>query len=184
MIRFTLNGQPVALEVIWTSTQPPFPAPDLSAQGLRIKQDDVRVITPCIGGGFGGKSAGPQVVEAALLPAATRRPLQARVLARQRVLPRQVQSGLCRDNRIRVRLRRQDRALGQRGGCSPRASAARSCSPISRTPAAGHPRSAHSIDGFQTSQTLPTRSGPGSRVGLPGSQPAGVASAPPDARTT
>ena len=37
--------------------------------------------------------------------------------------------------------------------------------------------------GFQTSQTLPTRSGPGLNVGSPGIQPAGVASAPSDSRT-
>lgn len=41
----------------------------------------------------------------------------------------------------------------------------------------------YSISGFHTSQTLPTRSGPGLRVSFPGSQPAGVASFPPDART-
>jgi len=34
-----------------------------------------------------------------------------------------------------------------------------------------------SIDGFHTFQTFPTRSGPGFRVGCPGIQPAGVASA-------
>lgn len=61
---------------IWASTQTPFPARDLVAQRLRMKQEDVRVITPYVGGGFGGKSAGPQVVEAALLSAATHRPVQ------------------------------------------------------------------------------------------------------------
>jgi hypothetical protein len=39
------------------------------------------------------------------------------------------------------------------------------------------------ISGFQTSHTFPTRSGPGLRVSLPGSHPAGVASAPLVART-
>lgn len=61
---------------IWASTQTPFPTRDLVAQRLRMKQEDVRVITPYVGGGFGGKSAGPQVVEAALLSAAMRRPVQ------------------------------------------------------------------------------------------------------------
>lgn len=42
----------------------------------------------------------------------------------------------------------------------------------------------YSMLGFQTSQTLPTRSGPGLSVGFPGSQPAGVASLPPDSRTS
>ncbi len=41
----------------------------------------------------------------------------------------------------------------------------------------------YSMDGFHTFQTFPTRSGPGVRVGLPGSQPAGQASFPPVART-
>ncbi|MCO5105780.1 MAG: molybdopterin-dependent oxidoreductase [Burkholderiaceae bacterium] len=61
---------------IWASTQTPFPTRDLVAQRLKMKQDDVRVITPYVGGGFGGKSAGPQAIEAALLSAATRRPVQ------------------------------------------------------------------------------------------------------------
>lgn len=61
---------------IWASTQTPFPTRDLVARRLRMKPEDVRVITPYVGGGFGGKSAGPQVVEAALLSAAMRRPVQ------------------------------------------------------------------------------------------------------------
>lgn len=61
---------------IWASTQTPFPTRDLIAQRLRMNQDDVRVITPYVGGGFGGKSAGPQAIEAALLSAAARRPVQ------------------------------------------------------------------------------------------------------------
>jgi hypothetical protein len=40
-----------------------------------------------------------------------------------------------------------------------------------------------SIWGCHTSHTLPTRSGPGFKVGLPGSQPAGVASLPAVALT-
>ena len=40
-----------------------------------------------------------------------------------------------------------------------------------------------SMLGFHTFHTLPTRSGPGFSVGSPGIQPAGAASAPPDART-
>ncbi len=61
---------------IWASTQTPFPTRDLVAQRLRMKQEDVRIITPYVGGGFGGKSAGPQAIEAALLSAAVRRPVQ------------------------------------------------------------------------------------------------------------
>src|SRR5690606_5969635 len=60
---------------IWASTQTPFPTRDLVAQRLRMKQEDVRVVTPYVGGGFGGKSAGPQAIEAALLSAAVRRPV-------------------------------------------------------------------------------------------------------------
>jgi len=41
-----------------------------------------------------------------------------------------------------------------------------------------------SIEGFQTSHTLPTRSGPGVNVSSPGCQPAGVARLPPDSRTS
>lgn len=61
---------------VWASTQTPFPTRDLLAQRLGLLRDDVRVVTPYVGGGFGGKSAGPQAVEAALLAAATGRPVQ------------------------------------------------------------------------------------------------------------
>ncbi len=52
---------------VWASTQTPFPTRDLIAQSLKLAARDVRVITPYVGGGFGGKSAGMQAVEAARL---------------------------------------------------------------------------------------------------------------------
>lgn len=44
-------------------------------------------------------------------------------------------------------------------------------------------KSVYSIEGFHTFHTFPTSSGPGLRVGFPGSQPAGQASLPSVART-
>lgn len=44
-------------------------------------------------------------------------------------------------------------------------------------------RQSKAIPTFHASQTLPTRSGPGLSVILPGRQPDGVASPPPEART-
>jgi nicotinate dehydrogenase subunit B len=61
---------------VWASTQTPFPARDAVAEALGLSPRDVRVITPYVGGGFGGKSAGRQIVEAARLARLTRRPVQ------------------------------------------------------------------------------------------------------------
>jgi len=52
---------------IWASTQTPFGTRDLVAQALGLAPDKVRVITPFLGGGFGGKVASSQAVEAARL---------------------------------------------------------------------------------------------------------------------
>lgn len=52
---------------IWASTQSPFGTQEQIAQALGFRLEDVRVITPFVGGGFGGKSASSQAVEAARL---------------------------------------------------------------------------------------------------------------------
>lgn len=61
---------------IWASTQTPFPARDQIAQMLGFEQKNVRVITPFLGGGFGGKSANGQAVEAAQLAQISGKPVQ------------------------------------------------------------------------------------------------------------
>jgi isoquinoline 1-oxidoreductase len=61
---------------VWASTQTPFPLRDQIAQALKVDTQKVRVITPYLGGGFGGKSAGRQAVEAARLAVATGQPVQ------------------------------------------------------------------------------------------------------------
>jgi nicotinate dehydrogenase subunit B len=61
---------------VWASTQTPFPTRDGLAQLLGLDSKDVRVITPYVGGGFGGKSAGLQSTEAARLARITGRPVQ------------------------------------------------------------------------------------------------------------
>jgi isoquinoline 1-oxidoreductase len=61
---------------VWASTQTPFPTRDLVAQALKLPPQDVRVITPYVGGGFGGKSASMQAVEAARLSQAIGQPVQ------------------------------------------------------------------------------------------------------------
>jgi isoquinoline 1-oxidoreductase len=61
---------------VWASTQTPFPTRDSIAQSLGLSQKNVRVITPFVGGGFGGKSAGGQAVEAARLAQITGKPVQ------------------------------------------------------------------------------------------------------------
>jgi nicotinate dehydrogenase subunit B len=61
---------------VWISTQTPFPTKDQIARELGIPADNVRVITPFVGGGFGGKSSGGQSLEAARLSKITGKPVQ------------------------------------------------------------------------------------------------------------
>jgi isoquinoline 1-oxidoreductase len=61
---------------IWASTQSPFGAKDEIAQALGMPAEKVRVITPYVGGGFGGKSRNQQVVEAARLAKLSGKPVQ------------------------------------------------------------------------------------------------------------
>jgi isoquinoline 1-oxidoreductase len=61
---------------VWSSTQAPFGQQRTIAREIGFNQDDVRVITPYVGGGFGGKVGGPQAVEAAKLAKITGKPVQ------------------------------------------------------------------------------------------------------------
>jgi len=61
---------------VWPSSQTPFSARDEVAEELGIPADKVHVISPFLGGGFGGKSRNLQVVEAARLSKMTGKPVQ------------------------------------------------------------------------------------------------------------
>ena len=61
---------------VWAGTQTPFPVKNQIMQALRLPADKVRVITPYVGGGFGGKSASRQAVEAARLAMLTGKPVR------------------------------------------------------------------------------------------------------------
>ena len=61
---------------VWASTQSPFGNQQQVAQALGLPKEKVRIVTPFVGGGFGGKSSAPQVVEAARLAKAVGRPVQ------------------------------------------------------------------------------------------------------------
>ncbi len=61
---------------IWISSQTPFGDKERIARELNIKPENVRVRTPYVGGGFGGKSGGRQSVEAAKLARITGKPVQ------------------------------------------------------------------------------------------------------------
>jgi len=61
---------------VWASTQTPFPTRDDIATAVGLAPEKVRVVTPYVGGGFGGKSAHSQAVEAARLAQATGKPVQ------------------------------------------------------------------------------------------------------------
>ena len=67
---------------VWVGTQTPFPVKNQLMQALKLPADKVRVITPYVGGGFGGKSASRQAVEAARLAMLTGRPVRV-VFSRQ-----------------------------------------------------------------------------------------------------
>ncbi len=61
---------------VWMSTQTPFPGQQEIARALKLAPQNVRVITPYVGGGFGGKSTNLQAVEAARLAKITGKPIQ------------------------------------------------------------------------------------------------------------
>jgi isoquinoline 1-oxidoreductase len=60
---------------VWASTQSPFGLQDTLASELNMPLEKVRVITPFVGGGFGGKSANQQGVEAAKLAKLSDKPV-------------------------------------------------------------------------------------------------------------
>ncbi len=61
---------------VWTSTQTPFGDQGSIARAIEFEAENVRVLTPYVGGGFGGKSGGGQAEEAARLAQITGRPVQ------------------------------------------------------------------------------------------------------------
>jgi isoquinoline 1-oxidoreductase len=68
-----VEGQKAA---VWASTQTPFRAQQEVASTLGRAPPDVRVITPFVGGGFGGKTRNQQVIEAARLAKLAGKPVQ------------------------------------------------------------------------------------------------------------
>jgi CO/xanthine dehydrogenase Mo-binding subunit len=63
---------------VWTGTQQPTRVREDLARTLRISRENVRVIVPDTGGGFGGKHTGEVAVEAARLALAAKRPVSVR----------------------------------------------------------------------------------------------------------
>ncbi len=61
---------------VWASTQSPFRAQEEVARALGFPAENVRVRTPFVGCGFGGKNQGGQIVEAARLAKLSGRPVQ------------------------------------------------------------------------------------------------------------
>ncbi|MBI4558266.1 MAG: xanthine dehydrogenase family protein molybdopterin-binding subunit [Candidatus Hydrogenedentes bacterium] len=60
---------------VWTGTQTPFNVRGELAEAFSISEENVRVIMPDAGGGFGGKHRGDAAVEAARLAKAVKRPV-------------------------------------------------------------------------------------------------------------
>jgi len=61
---------------VWASTQSPFGLKRQLVSVLGLAEDKVRVLTPFVGGGFGGKGSSPQGVQAARLSRIVGRPVQ------------------------------------------------------------------------------------------------------------
>jgi CO/xanthine dehydrogenase Mo-binding subunit len=61
---------------VWASTQRPFPAQEDVAQALGLPVENVRIITPYVGGAFGGKEWNKHAVEAAKLAKLVGKPVQ------------------------------------------------------------------------------------------------------------
>lgn len=61
---------------VWASSQAPFQVKNAVMSGLGLPADKVRIISRYVGGGFGGKTAADQGVEAARLARATGKPVQ------------------------------------------------------------------------------------------------------------
>ena len=67
------SGIPVK---VWVSSQVPFRVQQDVARTLTLAPDQVRVMTPFLGGGFGGKKSGIEITQAAQLSQLTKRPVQ------------------------------------------------------------------------------------------------------------
>ena len=61
---------------VWISTQSPFPNRQQITQAIGFPLENVHVITPYVGGGFGGKNPALQAIEAAKLAKITGKPVQ------------------------------------------------------------------------------------------------------------
>lgn len=61
---------------VWASTQNPFGLKDEIVQALGLQPQNVRIVTPFVGGGFGGKTSNQQAVEAARLAKLAGKPVQ------------------------------------------------------------------------------------------------------------
>jgi len=61
---------------VWASTQTPFPLQGQVAEAIGLSPENVRIITPFLGGGFGGKGRSQQGVEAARLAKLAGKPVQ------------------------------------------------------------------------------------------------------------
>ena len=93
---------------VWASTQAPFRAQTDAATALGFPPEKVRVITPFVGGGFGGKTRNQQVTEAARLAKLTGKPVQVAWSRKEEFFydtfrPAaivDIQSGLNKDNKI------------------------------------------------------------------------------------
>ena len=70
---------------VWTGTQRPFGVRGELAEAFHIPEDQIRVLMPDTGSGYGGKHTGETAIEAARLARAAKRPVKVGVDARRRI---------------------------------------------------------------------------------------------------
>ena len=61
---------------VWTGTQRPFGVRDQLAEAFHLPEEQVRVLMPDMGSGYGGKHTGETAIEAARLARAAKRPVK------------------------------------------------------------------------------------------------------------
>ncbi len=99
---------------VWASTQNPFGAKEEIARALALSAQKVRVMTPFVGGGFGGKTFNLQAVEAARLAKLTGRPVQVAWTREEEFFYDTFRPAGIGKNQVRNGQRRPDHALGLR----------------------------------------------------------------------
>ena len=93
--------EPLGEVTLWTSSQSPFAQRDLIAKSLGIPHGDLRVISPYVGGGFGGKAGvSMEVYAVALAKAVQGHPVKLRMTREEEFIGTTVRQALVAQTKI------------------------------------------------------------------------------------